>query len=128
MILSFKLPGWRILYEQVPNFKVSIVYVRVHFIVDIRRMEMAIYDEFQFFSLYIMMFCHPVTKMQIYITFQYFYGFFTLELTNLFIFLSISFIGTLLNNSSHLSMENSPETRDSETECEYRACREWLCL
>ena len=50
MILSFRLPGWKILHDKFLNFKVSIVYVQVQFIVCIRGMDMVVYDRFQFFK------------------------------------------------------------------------------
>ena len=47
--MIFRFPEWRIFYEQVLNFKVSIIYVQVHFIICIREVNVVIYDGFQFF-------------------------------------------------------------------------------
>ena len=68
---QLQVPWVKNFYEQVPNLNVSIVYVQVHFIVYIIRIDKVVYDGFQFFSLFLMVFCYFVTKIQIDITFHF---------------------------------------------------------
>ena len=119
MILSFKLPGWRILYKKVIDFKVSMLKFTSQFtLVGWTWLNMTTFNFFFIFSWLSIM----LHKYKFISLFTLFFRFFILKLNNLFIYFYISSIGKLLLFSKHLILVTSAWQALKETEIANPRC------